>query len=223
MNSNLNIRAVLLDVDGTLIDSNDAHARAWVDAGAELGHAIAFDDVRWLIGMGGDKVLPRLTGLPEESAEGSNLLERRGEIFRERYLPGLRPFEGARDLLERLRADGKRLVVATSASEADLEPLLDAAGIKDVIQGATNADEAEESKPAPDIVAAALERARVEPEHAVMLGDTPYDIQAANRAGVRCIALRCGGWDDEALRDAIEVHQDPATLLASYERSLLSR
>ena len=217
------IRAVLLDIDGTLIDSNDAHAQAWVEAGAELGHAIAFEDVRWLVGMGGDRVLPRLTGLPEESVEGRRLLQRRGEIFRSRYLPGLRPFPETRALLERLRADGRRLVVATSASAEDLDGLLAQAGVADVIAAATNADEAEESKPAPDIVAAALARAHVPPEHVVMLGDTPYDVEAARRAGVRCIALRCGGWDDAALRDAVEIHQDPAALLAAYDGSLLAR
>jgi HAD superfamily hydrolase (TIGR01509 family) len=217
------IEAVLLDVDGTLIDSNDAHARAWVDAGAELGYPIAFDDVRWLIGMGGDRVLPRLTGLPEESGEGGRILERRGEIFRERYLPELRPFPRVRELLERLRADGRRLVVATSASADDLDPLLERAGIADVIHGATNSDEAEESKPAPDIVAAALARSRAAPERVVMLGDTPYDVEAALRAGVRCIALRCGGWEDRALADAVEIHDDAAALLAAYDRSLIGR
>lgn len=217
------IRAVLLDVDGTLIDSNDAHAQAWVDTGAELGWRIAFDDVRWLIGMGGDKVLPRLTGLVEESVDGERLLARRGEIFRERYLPELRPFPEARALLERLRADGCRLVVATSASEEDLAGLLRQAGIEDLIQAATNSDEADESKPAPDIVSAALARAHAPPEHVVMIGDTPYDVEAARRAGVRCIAVRCGGWDDAALRDAVEIHQDPEALLAGYAASLIAR
>lgn len=217
------IEAVLLDVDGTLIDSNDAHARAWVAAVAERGYATAFEDVRWLIGMGGDRVLPRLTGLPEESAEGRRIVERRGEIFRERYLPELQPFPQVRELLERLRAAGRRLVVATSASADDLDALLERAGIADVIHGSTNSDEAEESKPAPDIVAAALSRSRAAPERAVMLGDTPYDVEAALRAGVRCIALRCGGWDDPALRGAVEIHDDAAALVAAYERSLIGR
>src|SRR5690606_21385812 len=96
------VRAVLLDVDGTLIDSNDAHARAWVDVGDEFGHGIEFGRVRWLIGMGGDRVLPELTGLEEESDEGRRMLDRRGEIFRERYLPRLRAFPGTHALLDRL-------------------------------------------------------------------------------------------------------------------------
>lgn len=216
------VKAVLLDVDGTLIDSNDAHARAWVEVGEELGYDIEFGHVRRLIGMGGDRVLPQLTGLEEESAEGSRVLDRRGEIFRERYLPRLRAFPGARELLERLRADGKTLVVATSAGAEDLKALLQQAGIEDLIEDSTNSDEAESSKPAPDIVESALAKSGVTAADAVMLGDTPYDVKAARRAGVRVVALRCGGWRDADLRGAAEIHEDPAELLVHYGRSLLS-
>lgn len=216
------IRAVLLDVDGTLIDSNDAHARAWVDVGEETGHPIRFGEVRWLIGMGGDRVLPRLTRLDEDSEEGTRILERRGEIFRDRYLPHLKPVAGARELLERLRSDGRRLVVATSASDDDLSPLLKQAGIDRLIDAATNSDEAESSKPSPDIVEAALAQARAPARDVVMLGDTPYDVKAAQRAGVRIIALRCGGWTDAELRGAAEIYQDPAELLDRYDESLLA-
>src|SRR5688500_6972861 len=111
------IRVVLLDVDGTLIDSNDAHAQSWVDAGEEFGYPIVFEDVRRLIGMGGDKVLPQLTGLSEDSEGGAEILKRRGEIFREQYLAGLSSFPLTRELLERLLADGYELVVASSASD----------------------------------------------------------------------------------------------------------
>lgn len=210
---------VILDVDGTLIDSNDAHARAWVEVGAEFGHEIEFAHVRRLIGMGGDKVLPRITGLDEDSPEGERITERRGEIFRERHLPGLRPFPGTRALLERLRADGLRLVVASSASEEDLEPLLEKAGIADLVEERTSSDDADASKPEPDIVLAALRSAGVGPEEAVMLGDTPYDVEACGRAGVRIVALRCGGWDDRALEGAVAVFDDPADLLRSYGSS----
>jgi HAD superfamily hydrolase (TIGR01509 family) len=216
-------RAVLLDVDGTLIDSNDAHARAWVDTGRELGYDIRFEHVRWLIGMGGDRVLPRLTGLEEESAAGGEVLERRGEIFRERYLPGLRVFPGTRELLARMRGDGHTLVVATSASERDLQALLRQGGLEDLIDGATNSDQAEDSKPAPDIIQAALQRARASAERAVMIGDTPYDVEAAARAGVRCIGLTCGGWSAAELQGAAEVYRDPAALLDRYGESLLAR
>jgi HAD superfamily hydrolase (TIGR01509 family) len=216
------VRAVLLDVDGTLIDSNDAHARAWVDAGSEFGRAIAFADVRPLIGMGGDKVLPRLTGLDEDSHEGTRILARRGEIFRERYLPGLVALPGAVDLVRRLRADGKTLVVATSASEEDLEALLEQVGLEDILTEATNSDDADASKPAPDIVEAALEKAGEAAANVVMIGDTPYDVAAALRAGVPIIGVRCGGWTDDDLRGAAAVYDDPAAILRDYDRSILA-
>jgi HAD superfamily hydrolase (TIGR01509 family) len=217
------IRAVLLDVDGTLIDSNDAHARAWVDVGEEFGHDIEFGRVRWLVGMGGDRVLPELTGLEEESDEGRRMLDRRGEIFRERYLPKLRAFPQTHELLDRLRQDGVRLVVATSASEKDMGALLKQAGLETLMDGATNSDDAEESKPAPDIVEAALKKAGAPAAEVIMIGDTPYDVTAAQRAGVRIIGVRCGGWKDGELKGAAEVYEDPADLLDNYETSLLTR
>lgn len=216
------IRAVLLDVDGTLIDSNDAHARAWVDVGEEFGYEIEFGRVRWLIGMGGDRVLPDLTGLEEESERGRAMLDRRGAIFRERYLPRLGAFPGTHDLLKRLRGEGRKLVVATSASGKDLSALLKQADLEELIDDSTNSDEAEESKPAPDIVEAALEKTGMPASEVVMLGDTPYDVKAAQRAGVRIIGLRCGGWNDQDLKGAVEVHDDPAGLLRLYNGSILA-
>lgn len=212
-------RAVILDVDGTLIDTNDAHAHAWVDVCHEFGHEVAFGEVRRMIGMGGDRVLPSLTGLEEASETGEKMKERRGEIFRERYLPSCRPFPRARELLERFRDDGMQLVVATSASKDDMAALLEAADVAELIQAKTSSSDAEKSKPSPDIVEAALENAGCAPSEAVMLGDTPYDVEASGRAGVRCVALRCGGWDDDALSDAVAIYQDPADLLENYERS----
>lgn len=215
--------AVLLDVDGTLIDSNDAHAHAWVDVGREFGFPIAFHDVRWLVGMGGDKVLPRLTGLQEASDAGRALLERRGEIFRADYLPRLHALPGAPELLARMRADGLTLVVATSASRQDLAALLRQAGLEDLVEEAANADDAEESKPSPDIIEAALAKAGARPERALMLGDTPYDIEAAARAGVQSIAFTSGGWSRQELAGASEVYDGPAALLAAYSESPLVR
>jgi HAD superfamily hydrolase (TIGR01509 family) len=212
-------RAVILDVDGTLIDTNDAHAHAWVDVCREFGHEVAFGHVRRMIGMGGDRVLPSLTGLSDESETGEQIKTRRGEIFRERYLPSCQPFPQAREMLERFAADGMQLVVATSASKDDMAALLKAAGIADLVDAKTSSSDAEHSKPAPDIVEAALANAGCEAAEAVMLGDTPYDVEASGRAGVRCVALRCGGWDDAALKDAVAIYQDPADLLAHYETS----
>lgn len=217
-------RVVLLDIDGTLIDSNDAHARAWVDSLAEFGYVVPFERVRPLIGKGGDKILPELVGLDSESPEAQRMSERRGEIFRLRELPHLRATPGARDLLARFRADGYELSVATSAKADDVRATLEQALVADLIQTATSSDDAERSKPDPDIVRAALRRSGHSASHAVMLGDTPYDIEAATRARVRIVALRCGGWwSDEALGGAVAIYDDPAGLLARYDDSIFGR
>lgn len=215
----MKVRAAVLDIDGTLIDSNDAHAQAWVDVGKEMGYDIDFAHVRSLIGKGGDKVLPEITGLEDESDEAEKLKKRRGEIFQERYLPTLQPFPRARELLERFAADGMTLVVATSASKDDMKKLLEKAGIKDLIEEKTSQSDVEASKPDPDVIEAAVEKAGCKPSEAVMLGDTPYDVEASRRAGVPCVALRCGGWGDEDLKDAVAIYDDPADLLANYDQS----
>ena len=209
-------RGVILDVDGTLIDSNDAHARAWVDAGARLGYDIAYEDVRRLIGMGGDRLLPILLELESDSDEGEKLSDVRSEIFTREYLPGIRPFPRVRDLVVRLRDDGFDIVVASSASESDLAALLDRAGVADLIRSATSAGEVEESKPAPDIVEEAISHANVERSHLLMIGDTPYDVEAARRARVPLVAVRCGGWNMPDLEGAAAVYDDPADLLEHY-------
>jgi HAD superfamily hydrolase (TIGR01509 family) len=199
------IRGVIFDVDGTLIDSNDAHARAWVEALAERGHEVEYGRVRPLIGMGGDKVLPELTGLSDESAEGKEIAKRREAIFLERYLPHIEPLPGARDLLVRLRKDGFRLAVASSSKKDTLKKLLALVGADDLLETKTSSDDADNSKPDPDIIEAALERLGEPPQSCVMVGDTPYDVEAAARAKVRAIAYRSGGWKEPDLRDASEI------------------
>jgi len=190
------VEAVLLDIDGTLLDSNDAHAQSWSDAFRESGLEIGSETVRPLIGMGADKLLPTLTGFSADSDQGKRLIDRRKEIFTKEYLPAVRPFPRATDLLERMRADGLRLVVATSASAEELGGLLKALGAEWLIDEKTTSSDAERSKPDPDIVRVALDKAGVGPERSVMLGDTPYDVEAAQRALVRVVAVRCGGWGD---------------------------
>lgn len=214
---------VLLDVDGTLIDSNDAHARAWVGALAEHGYVVPFERVRPLIGMGGDKILPSLVGLDAESGEAERIAESRGALFRAE-LPALRPTRGARELLEALRARGLALVVATSAQEEEVQSLLEQAGVADLIEEAASAGDADASKPDPDIIRAALSKAGVAAWQAVMIGDTPYDIEAAGRIRVPTIALRCGGgWGDEAFADAAGIYDDPADLWGNIDRVIVSR
>jgi HAD superfamily hydrolase (TIGR01549 family) len=216
------LQVILLDIDGTLIDSNDAHARAWVASLAEHGYVVPFEQVRPLIGMGGDKILPLVAGLDPESDEAKRMAKERSELF-QRELPSLRPTRGARDLLVLLRDEGFELVVATSAQATEVKSVLEQAGVADLIQAAASSGDADSSKPDPDIVQAALAKAHRFAAHSVLIGDTPYDIEAASRARVSTIALRCGGgWDDEALSDAIAIYDDPADLCARFAESPLN-
>jgi phosphoglycolate phosphatase-like HAD superfamily hydrolase len=215
--------AVILDVDGTLVDSNDAHARSWVGAFAEQGVTVAYDDVRRSIGMGGDKLMPAVSGIEEESPEGGRIAKRRAEIFKNTWLPRLRGFPCTRELLERFLADGFTLAVASSAKEDELHPLLEAAGVSDLITTRTSSDDASNSKPDPDIVAAALKRTRCGAGRAIMVGDTPYDVEAARRAGLQVVAFECGGWTQTGLRGADEVYADAADLLRRYDSSIFAR
>ncbi|WP_029631338.1 HAD family hydrolase, partial [Zavarzinella formosa] len=136
------VRGILLDIDGTLADSNDAHAHAWVKALAESGHAVALEKIRPLIGMGGDKLLPKVSGIDAESKEGKKISDRRGEIFLDEYLPHLQPTRGAKELLEKLAAMGLKLAVASSAKKDELKPLLKICGADKVIKAATSSDDA---------------------------------------------------------------------------------
>jgi phosphoglycolate phosphatase-like HAD superfamily hydrolase len=216
------IQAVILDVDGTLVDSNEAHAQAWVDTFTAFGYDISFEQVRPLIGMGSDQLLPKLLGLDKESEEGRQLSERRSEIFKTHYLPGLEAFPDVPELLNQILNEGLELVVASSAKEDELAQLLKIAGVDELIPVKTSADDAKASKPAPDIVQVALDKAGFEPGEVLMLADTPYDLEAATRAGVGMIGLRCGGWDDQALRGCLAVYDDPADLLTRFETSPLA-
>ena len=215
------LRAVLFDVDGTLVDSNDAHAQAWVKAFTEHGLAVDAAHVRRCIGMGGDKLMPEVSGLEEDSLKGSAIAERRGEIFTKEFLPVLKPFKDSDRLIAAVKQRGYTAVAASSAQKDELRALLKITGAAALLDAATSSDDAEESKPAPDIIEAALQRAKASPSDAVMIGDTPYDVEAAQRAGVAVIAFRSGGWSDADLRGAIAIYDGPWDLLARLEDSLL--
>lgn len=217
--------AVIFDVDGTLIDFVPQHAKAWQDAFRDFGHDIPFEDLRRQIGKGGDLLMPVF--LSEEIEEKSEALEKhRSQILKDRYLPTIKGLPQVRALVERLQADGKQLVLASSARGDELQTYKKIADIEDLIKTETSSDDAEESKPNPDIFEAALERLDgIEAADAIVIGDTPYDAEAASKAGVRTIGLLSGGWTAEELREAgcIATYRDPADLLAQYDSSPLSR
>jgi len=217
------IRAVLFDIDGTLLDSNDAHAHAWLDSLRGHGRSVPFELVRSKIGMGGDRLLAEVAGIDADSVEGMSIAERRTIILKSHYLPDLGPFHGARVLVDRLRSRGLVCAAVSSATADDIADLLRAAGVADLMDLVVSSDDADRSKPAPDLVEVALDRIGVTPSEALMIGDTPYDIEAGMRANVPVVALRCGGgWTDHDLEGAVAIYDDPADLSSQLDRSLLA-
>ena len=213
------LRGVIFDIDGTLVDSNDAHARSWVDTLREIGYGVPFDVIWPMIGMGGDKLLPSAIGIESESAIGKQLSARRWEIFERDYLSRLKPARGARDLVQRMKDDGLEMIVASSAAGNELVALMEAANVADLMESKTSSSDAKDSKPDPDIVQAAVRKSGLEPDELVMLGDTPYDVQAAIGANVKLVGLLCGGWTMLELSGATAIYDDPSDLLRWYDYS----
>jgi HAD superfamily hydrolase (TIGR01509 family) len=210
------LKAVFFDIDGTLIDSNDAHTQAWVQTLERHGHPVSDEQIRRLIGKGSDKVFAELLDIASDSPLAKQITKDRTQLLLSSFIPNLAPTPGARQLVQHMRSEGLRLIIASSSGE-ELPALLAQAGVDDLLDTAVSSDEAEESKPDGDIIEVALRKAGVQASEAVMVGDTPYDIAAAKAAGVKCIALRCGGyWDDAALSDAAAIFDDPATLLRHW-------
>ena len=207
-------RGVLLDVDGTLVDSNDAHAHAWVEVLANHGHDVAFARVRSLIGMGGDRLVELVTGIPKDSDENSAIGDERSQRFRDKWLASVRPLPGSRDLVLALRACGLAYALASAAKAEELSPLLEIADLADLVEHAarTTSSEVDASKPAPDVVEAALAKLPVERARVVMIGDTPYDVRAARDAGLAFIGVTSGGWPADALAGALRIASGPAEL-----------
>jgi HAD superfamily hydrolase (TIGR01509 family) len=216
-------KTVLLDIDGTLLDSNASHAHAWEDAFAEQGYHIPFNTIFPIVGLGGDKLLARLTpGLSDKEGVGKEIAQRRKEIFQQRYLPTVKPTPGAGELVRRIKQAGMTPVVATSAENDELHALLQAAGVADLMEEQANASDASGSKPDPDIVQAALEKSSSAHQESIMIGDTPFDIEAARKAGVAAIAFKSGGHDAD-LEGALAVYENPADLLAHWDESPLGQ
>jgi HAD superfamily hydrolase (TIGR01509 family) len=214
--------AALLDIDGTLVDSNGAHARAFVEAFAEVGMQVPFEQVRRLIGKGGDKLIPEISGRDDEKWV-KDIGERKKKAFFARHFDTIRPFPQVRELLERMKAAGLLLIVATSAKDEEMEKLLGIAGVNDLFDEEATKDDAKRSKPDPDIIRAALEAGGIDASQAIMLGDTPYDVEAARRAGVETVGLESGGWTAAELAGAVAVYADVAALLRDFDASPFAR
>lgn len=218
------IKAVLFDVDGTLVDSNDLHARAWHEAFRHFGIDLPYDRVRGQIGKGGDNLMPAL--LPHDllDAKGKEIEAYRSALFRRDYLPKSRPYPGACALFARVRKDGRRVVVASSSKQSEVEHHLRVIGCRDLVDAMTSKDDVEHSKPCPDVFEAALAKVAARADEAVVVGDSPYDVQAAARAGITAVGVRTGGFTDEVLRAAgcVVIYDGLEDLLRNYDHSPLA-
>jgi HAD superfamily hydrolase (TIGR01509 family) len=222
----MGLRAVLLDVDGTLVDSNDLHVAAWRDAFRRHGKEISPAQLRGEMGKGGELIVRQFLDDDERRRFGEAVDRLHVEIFVRDYQPRERPLPGVRPLLERMKADGLRLVLASSAKEREMQGHLRVLGVDDLLEARTGADDAGRAKPFPDIFLAALRALPgVRPEEAVIIGDSPWDAGAARRAGIAMIGVLTGGFREDELRasGARAVYADLAALLERYDRSPLAR
>jgi HAD superfamily hydrolase (TIGR01509 family) len=218
-------KAVIFDIDGTLVDSVDLHARAWQEAFAKFGNDIPYEKVRSQIGKGGDQLIPVFLSSEQQKDYGKELEDYRGQLFKKKYMSQVKPFPRVRELLERVKKDGKQIALASSAKKDEIAIYKRIANIEDLVEEETSSDDADRSKPHPDIFEAALKRLQnVSAQEAVTVADSPYDAIAATKIKMRCIGVLSGGFPEADLRAAgySEIYRDCADLLDHYDQSLLA-
>ncbi|HEU5180948.1 MAG TPA: HAD family hydrolase [Candidatus Polarisedimenticolia bacterium] len=217
--------AAFFDVDGTLVDSVQLHAACWHETFAAFGKQVPVSEISKQIGKGSDQLLPVFFSETEIARIGEEVDRHHGHLFHDKYIHKVRPFPKVRELLTRLREDGVFIALASSADREDLEHYKRLAGIQDLVDHETTSEEVEKSKPHPDLFAVALEALGAPPaEQVVVIGDSPYDSQAAGKLGLRTIGLLSGGFAREELLEAgcIEIHRDPEDLYDHYMKSILA-
>ena len=210
--------AFIFDVDGTLIDSVDLHAQAWQETLAHFGFEIPYEQVRGQIGKGGDQLMPVFVPADQLDRIGDTIEKHRGELFKREYLPRVKPFPAVRDLFLRIKRDGHRIALASSANAEEVENYKKLLHVDDLIDAETTSSDVEHSKPCPDVFEVALGRVAVERARAIVIGDTPYDAIAARRAGLGAVGVLCGGFQESDLREqgCVEIYRDPAHLIDRY-------
>lgn len=220
------IKAVIFDIDGTLVDSVDLHAQAWKETFKQYGKDVPYQQVRHQIGKGSDQLLPVFFSREELEEFGEEMEEYRSKLFKREFLPRVRAFLDVRELFQLIKADGKRIALASSAKEDELKVYKKIANIEDLVEEEASADDADKSKPHPDIFKAALKQlGDVEPHEVIVIGDTPYDAEAAGKIKLRTIGVLCGGFPEIELLSAgaSPIYQDPSDLLARYDDSPLGQ
>jgi HAD superfamily hydrolase (TIGR01549 family) len=212
--------AFIFDIDGTLVDSNEVHVDSWDRAFRRFGKEFPREKLRAQIGKGSDQYLPEFLTPDEIDRFGKELDDYRSDLFRKEFLPQVRPFPKVHELFQRIRDDDKRIVLASSGKKADTKYYIDLLSVDNLIEGYVSGDDADNSKPAPDIFAASLKKlGGISPADAVTVGDTKFDIEAAAKASLKTIAFLCGGTSESALRvaGAVAIYRDPADSLVHYD------
>jgi HAD superfamily hydrolase (TIGR01509 family) len=221
----MSLKAVLLDIDGTLLDSNSFHAESWVRTLEHFGYNTTFDAVVKQIGKGGEYLLPNFVPADKLRSQEEKINAFRKSLFHREYIDRIVPFADARRLLELMRKRSLRIAVATSSEKSDLEVFKTLLKIHDLVEEDATSDDAEKPKPEPDIFRAALNFLGVDPGEALALGDTPWDVEAAGKAGIGTVAVQSGGWQKGQLQDAgaIAVYADVADIVRNFEQSPFAR
>jgi HAD superfamily hydrolase (TIGR01509 family) len=194
------VEAALLDVDGTLIDSNYHHALAWYGAFRRHEIVLPMWRIHRAVGMGGDQLVPALAGPELDEEQGDDIRAARDEIYRSGLMDEVAPLEGGHELIAELKDRGLQVVLTSSSPKDELERYLDLLDAGELADAWTTKDDVDATKPAPDLILAALEKA--ETESAVLVGDTPWDVEAASKAGVETVCVITGGWSKQELREA---------------------
>ena len=217
------VRAAIFDIDGTLVDSNDLHVEAWQETFRHFGKEFAYNDLRAQVGKGGDQYLPAFLSEAELRQHGEDINSYRSALFRKEYIDRVRAFPKVRELFERIKQDGKRIALASSGNEEDSARFIKLMHIGGLFDAQTSKNDVARSKPSPDVFLRALNLLHLQPDEAVVIGDTPYDVQAAKKIGLPIIGLLCGGFSEDELRaeGAVGIFRDPADLLENYARSPL--
>lgn len=217
-------RGVLFDVDGTLIDSSYIHTIAWWGAFRQYGHDVPMAAIHQLVGMGGARLVDNLLPPARDRDEDEDIMASHGALYASHW-PSLRALDGAKELLGQCHAGGLAVALASSARERDLQVMRSVLDADAFIDAATSANDAKESKPAPDILEAALAAAGVDAAGAVYVGDAVWDMKAAGALGIPAIGVTCGGIQASQLREAgaVEVYDGPRHLLENLGSSAIGR